>query len=74
MPKPVSKTSNWFVERLLDEDEVLRRAIALLLEDGKPQKWIIRHVMGYESKDYHEGRERFNALTHPTTEVRGISG
>jgi dsRNA-specific ribonuclease len=57
-----SKTSNWFVERLLDEDEVLRRAIALLLEDGKPQKWIIRHVMGYESKDYHEGRERFNAV------------
>jgi hypothetical protein len=57
-----SKTSNWFVERFLDEDEILRRAIALLLEDGKPQKWIIRHVMGYESKDYHEGRERFNAV------------
>jgi len=57
-----SKTSNWFFERFVDEDEVLRRAIALLLEDGKPQKWIIRHVMGYESKDYHEGRERFNAV------------
>lgn len=57
-----SKTGEWFVEHLLDEDEVLRRAITLLLEDGKPQKWIIRHVMGYESKDYNEGRERFNAV------------
>lgn len=57
-----SKTCRWFIEGCLDEDEVLRRAIALLLEDGKPQKWIIRHVMGYESKDYQEGRERFNAV------------
>lgn len=57
-----SKTYNWFVEHFLDEDEVLRRAIALLLADGKPQKWIIRYVMGYESKDYNEGRERFNAV------------
>jgi dsRNA-specific ribonuclease len=57
-----SKTSQWFVERFLDDDEVLRQAIALLLKDGKPQKWIIRHVMGYESKDYNEGRDRFNAV------------
>jgi dsRNA-specific ribonuclease len=56
------KTCEWFVGHFLDEDEVLRRAIALLLEDGKPQKWIIRHVMGYESKDYNEGRERFNLV------------
>ncbi|HEY9902220.1 MAG TPA: ribonuclease III domain-containing protein [Candidatus Sericytochromatia bacterium] len=57
-----SKTCEWFVGHFLDEDEVLRRAIALLLEDGKPQKWIIRYVMGYESKNYNEGRERFNAV------------
>lgn len=57
-----SKTYDWFVEHFVDEDEVLRRAIALLLADGKPQKWIIRYVMGYESKDYNEGRERFNAV------------
>ncbi|HBE18625.1 MAG TPA: ribonuclease III [Cyanobacteria bacterium UBA11149] len=58
----LKKTENWFVEEFVDGDEVLRIAIALLLEDGKAQKWIIRHVMGYESKDYHEGRERFNQL------------
>ena len=57
-----SKTCEWFVKRFVNEDEVLRRAIAFLLADGKPQKWIIRYVMGYESKDYHEGRERFNAV------------
>jgi ribonuclease III len=57
-----SKTEEWFVKYLLDEDEVLRKAITLLLEDGKPQKWIIRQVMGYESKDYNEGRDHFNAV------------
>jgi len=57
-----SKTSEWFFGYLVDQDEVLRRAITLLLEDGKSQKWIIRQVMGYESKDYNEGRERFNAV------------
>ena len=57
-----SNTAELFVSDLLDEEEVLRRAITLLLEDGKPQKWIIRQVMGYESKDYNEGRERFNAV------------
>ncbi|MCP2726869.1 ribonuclease III domain-containing protein [Limnofasciculus baicalensis] len=56
------KTENWFVEQFVDGDEVLRRAIALLLEDGKSQKWIVRHLMGYESKDYHEGREKYNQL------------
>lgn len=60
--KGFSKTREWFVNNLLDEDELLRRAITLLLADGKPQKWIIRYVMGYESKDYNEGRERFNAV------------
>lgn len=57
-----SKTAEWFVKYLLDEDELLRRTITLLLEDGKPQKWIIRYVMGYESKDYNEGRDRFNEV------------
>lgn len=56
------KTCEWFAERFVDGDEVLRRAIALLQEDGKSQKWIVRYVMGYESKDYHEGRDRFNAV------------
>lgn len=57
-----SKTSEWFVKYLLDEEQLLRRTITLLLEDGKPQKWIIRYVMGYESKDYNEGRDHFNAV------------
>jgi dsRNA-specific ribonuclease len=56
------KTADWFRERFVDEDEVLRQAIASLLKDGKPQKWIIREVMGYASKDYNEGRERFSQL------------
>lgn len=57
-----SKTSEWFFGYLVDQDQVLRRAITLLLEDGKSQKWIVRHLMGYESKDYNEGRERFNLV------------
>lgn len=62
-----SKTSEWFLQYLVDQDDVLRRAITLLLEDGKSQKWIIRQVMGYESKDYNEGRERFNAVMEGET-------
>jgi len=45
---------------------VLKRAIALLLKEGKAQKWIIKNVMGYESKRYREGRERFYQLTGQT--------
>lgn len=56
------ETQNWFVEQFIDPDQVLRKAIGLLLEDGKSQKWIVRHVMGYESKDYHAGRDRFNEI------------
>ncbi|HBB31275.1 MAG TPA: ribonuclease III [Cyanobacteria bacterium UBA8803] len=56
------KTENWFIEQFVDGDEVLRKAISLLLADGKSQKWIVRYVMGYESKDYHEGRDRFNQV------------
>lgn len=55
-------TSQWFVEHFLDDEEILRQAIALLLKDGKPQKWIIRNVMGYESKDYQKGKEKFHEL------------
>ena len=57
-----AETENWFVERFVDHDQVLRKAIRLLMEDGKSQKWIVRYVMGYESKDYHAGRERFNEV------------
>ena len=56
------KMSQWFVEKFIDQDEIFRQAIALLLKDGKPQKWIIRNVMGYESKHYQEGRDRFHEL------------
>ncbi|HAC66162.1 MAG TPA: ribonuclease III [Cyanothece sp. UBA12306] len=56
------KTQEWWLTNCVDEDEVLHDAIAFLLKDNIPQKWIIRQVMGYESKDYHEGRERFHEL------------
>ncbi len=56
------ETGSWWVSNHLDEDEIWREAITLLLKDGIPQKWIIRQVMGYESKDYNEGRERFHEL------------
>ncbi|WP_446385806.1 ribonuclease III domain-containing protein [Coleofasciculus chthonoplastes] len=57
-----AETENWFVERFIDQEQVLRKAIRLLMEDGRSQKWIVRHVMGYESKDYHAGRDRFNQV------------
>lgn len=57
-----AETENWFVERFVDQEQVLRKAIRLLMEDGRSQKWIVRHVMGYESKDYHAGRDRFNQV------------
>lgn len=57
-----AETENWFIEQFIDQDQVLKKAIHLLMEDGKSQKWIVRHVMGYESKDYHAGRDRFNEV------------
>jgi len=57
-----AETENWFIEQFVDQDQVLKKAIHLLMEDGKSQKWIVRHVMGYESKDYHAGRDRFNQV------------
>ncbi len=62
----LKKTSQWFQGQFIDNDEVLKRAIALLLKEGKAQKWIIKNVMGYESKRYREGRERFYQLTGQT--------
>lgn len=56
------KTKKWFIETCLNEDEILHDAIALLLKDGIPQKWIIREILGYKSKDYDQGRERFHEL------------
>ncbi|WP_072619966.1 ribonuclease III domain-containing protein [Spirulina major] len=52
-------TYDWLITTFIDQDEVLRDAITQLLRDGKPQKWIIRNVLGYASKDYQAGRERF---------------
>ncbi|WP_202803753.1 hypothetical protein [Spirulina subsalsa] len=57
-----NETRDWFVSEFLDEEELLRRAIAQLLQDQHPQKWIIRTVLGYASKDYQAGRERFHEL------------
>ncbi len=54
--------SSWFTKKFVEEETILRQAIERLLKDGKSQKWIIRQVMGYESKNYHEGRERFHEL------------
>ena len=56
------QTREWFFKKFIDEDELLKDAITLLLKDEKPQKWIIHNVMGYESKKYNEGRERFHEL------------
>jgi ribonuclease III len=57
------KTSSYFTEHCLDDDKIMQQAIALLLKDGKPQKWIIHQMMGYPSNQYNEGRERFYELT-----------
>lgn len=57
------KTSRFLTEECFDDEEIMKQAIALLLKDGKPQKWIIQNVMGYPSKKYNEGREKFHELT-----------
>jgi len=56
------KTSELITNYGLDDDDVMKDAIALLLKDGKPQKWIIHNVMGYPSNKYNEGREKFHEL------------
>ena len=40
----------------------MTQAIALLLKDDKPQKWIIHKVMDYPSNRYNEGREKYYEL------------
>lgn len=61
-------TSSFFARECLDEDEIMKTAIALLLKNGKPQKWIIHKMMGYPSNKYNEGRERYYELIgHPET-------
>lgn len=56
------ETSSWWVNKCIDEDEIWRELIILLIENGVSQKLIIRQVMGYDSKDYDKGRERFHEL------------
>lgn len=56
------KTSSYFAEGCLNDDEIMAQAIALLLKNGKAQKWIIHKVMGYPSNKYDEGREKYYEL------------
>ena len=60
-------TSSYFADNLLDDDAIMEQAIAILLKDGKPQKWIIQNVMGYSSQKYNEGREKYYQLTGQST-------
>ncbi|MDB9314545.1 hypothetical protein PN462_15650 [Spirulina sp. CS-785/01] len=53
---------DWWVKEFLEEEEILKGALSQLLKDGMPQKWIIRTVLGYSSKDYDAGRDRFHEL------------
>ena len=56
------QTSSFFAEQFIDDDAIMQQAIALLLKDGKPQKWIIHKVMGYPSNKYNQGREKYYEL------------
>ena len=56
------KTSEYFAQNCLDDDEIMTEAIALLQKDGKPQKWIIHKMMNYPSNRYNEGREKYYEL------------
>ncbi|MEM7760459.1 MAG: ribonuclease III domain-containing protein [Cyanobacteria bacterium P01_A01_bin.40] len=55
-------TSSFFHDNCLDDDDIMRQAIALLLKVGKPQKWIIHKMMGYPSNKYNQGREKYYEL------------
>lgn len=57
-----AQTSSYFAQHCLDDDEIMTEAIALLLKDGKSQKWIIHEVMGYPSNKYDLGREKYHEL------------
>lgn len=56
------QTYDLIAQHCLDDDEIMQQAITILLQDGKPQKWIIHNVMGYPSNKYNEGREKFYQL------------
>jgi ribonuclease III len=56
------QTSMYFAQNCLDDDEIMTQAIALLLKDGKPQKWIIHKAMNYANNQYNEGREKYYKL------------
>ena len=56
------KTCAYFAKECLDDDEIMAEAIALLLKNGTPQKWIIHKVMDYPSNKYNEGREKYYEL------------
>ena len=61
-------SKKWFKENFIDEDEILYDAISSLLRDGIPQKWIIREILGYKSKDYDRGRKRFYEIMDQRSE------
>lgn len=56
------QTSLYFAQNCLDDDQIMSQAIALLLKDGKPQKWIIHKAMNYANNQYNEGREKYYKL------------
>jgi dsRNA-specific ribonuclease len=66
------ETGSWWFNRCIDEDKIWRELIILLIKDGVTQKWIIRQVMGYESKYYDKGRERFHELIESSKIDNGI--
>ena len=62
------KTSTYFAQDCLDDDEIMAEAIALLQKEGKPQKWIIHKMMNYPSNRYSEGREKYYELIGESNE------
>ncbi|MEC4985119.1 MAG: ribonuclease III domain-containing protein [Oscillatoria sp. PMC 1068.18] len=62
-----AKASEWFTNKFLDKEKILQRGISLLLKDGYPKKWIVHNVLGYESKDYQAGRDKFDEIMATTT-------
>ncbi|MEC4895240.1 MAG: ribonuclease III domain-containing protein [Oscillatoria sp. PMC 1051.18] len=62
-----AKTSKWLANKFLDEEKTLQRGISLLLKDGYPKKWIIHNILGYESKNYQAGKDKYNEIMTTTT-------
>lgn len=56
---PFAQTQDWFQANFVEAEEILEYTIRALMRAGTPQKWIIRNLLGYASKDYQAGRERF---------------